>query len=326
MVPEFDDAVFAMQPGQISDLVKSQFGYHIIKLVDKRPAVTKTLADVQKQLEDQIRMEKAQTEAQKSADEVAKQITAPADLDKVARARGLQVGDSGLFARDEPLAGLGFAPNVAAEAFTMQQDKVSGELRTNQGFAFIALTEVKPPAMPKLDEVKDKVRDDVVRVKALDVAKAKAATMAQAAKGNFAAAAKSAGVEVKSTDFIARGTALPDVGVSPAVDAAVFSLKPGDTTQPITTDTAIVIARVKERQDTERRQPHRRGRYAPPAARRSEARRVLLRLHDEGETEAEDRVQRERDPDSAGIMKDMEVMKEMKCYFTTFIAFTSFTN
>jgi peptidyl-prolyl cis-trans isomerase D len=249
MVKEFDDVVFAMQVGQISDLVKTQFGYHIIKLVDKRPAATKTMAEVRPQLEDQLRTEKAQAEAQKTADAVAKEVTTPADLDKVATARGLKVGDSGLFARDEPLAGLGFAPNVAAEAFTMQQGKVSGELRTNQGFAFIALTEIKPPAMPTLDEVKDKVKDDVIRAKALDIAKAKAATMAQTAKSNFAAAAKSAGVEMKSTDFITRGTALPDVGVSPTVDAAVFGLKAGDTTAPITTDAAIVVAHVKERQD-----------------------------------------------------------------------------
>lgn len=132
----------------------------------------------------------------------------------------------------------------------MQPGKVSGELKTNQGFAFIALTEVQAPRVPKLDEVKAKVRDDVVRLKAVELAKTKASAMAQAAaKGNFAAAAKSAGVDVKTTDFVPRGTAWPDIGVNSAVDEAVFKLKAGETAGPIATDTAVVVAQVKERQD-----------------------------------------------------------------------------
>ena len=64
-----------------------------------------------------------------------------------------------------------------------------------------------------------------------------------------AAAAKAAGVEVKSTDLITRGAALPEIGVSGAVEDAVFALKAGETTGPISTENAVVVARVKERQD-----------------------------------------------------------------------------
>ena len=122
-------------------------------------------------------------------------------------------------------------------------------LRTNQGFAFIALTEIKPPYAPKLDEVKAKVREDVIKKKAVEVAKSKAAAMAQAGRTNFAAAAKATGVEVKSTELVTRGSPIPEVGVSSAVDDAVFALKSGDTTGPIETENAVVVARVKERQD-----------------------------------------------------------------------------
>jgi parvulin-like peptidyl-prolyl isomerase len=111
------------------------------------------------------------------------------------------------------------------------------------------VVEVKPSAIPTLDQVKDQVRDDVIRLKAVDVARARANTMARQARGNFAAAAKAAGVEVKTTELIARGAPLPEVGVNQAVEDAVFSLKAGETSGPIATDNAVVVARVKERQD-----------------------------------------------------------------------------
>jgi peptidyl-prolyl cis-trans isomerase D len=100
--------------------------------------------------------------------------------------------------------------------------------------------------------VKDKVREDLIKKKAIDAAQQKAAAMASAVKttpGDFAKAAKAAGVEVKSTELVARGSALPDIGQSDAVDAAAFALPPGAVSDPISTDNAIVIARVVERKD-----------------------------------------------------------------------------
>ena len=77
MVAEFDQAAFAMQPGQISDPVKTQYGYHIIKLVDKKPATTKTLAEVRQQLSDQLSYERAQAQAADLAHKLEREVSRP---------------------------------------------------------------------------------------------------------------------------------------------------------------------------------------------------------------------------------------------------------
>ena len=250
MVGDFDKVAFAMKPGEVSDPVKTEFGYHIIKLTEKRAASQRPLTEVQTQIADQIRWQRAQDEAQRTADDVGRQMKKPSDLDSVAKPRGLVVADSGMFARDEPIAGLGMAPAAAEQAFDLKDGEVSAPIRTPQGFAFITVTGKQDAYTPKLDEVKARVRDDVLKKKAGDVARERAAAIAtQMKSGDFNAVAKGAGLEVKTTDLIARGAAIPDAGVSTAVDAAAFALPAGGVSNAISTDAGAVVVKVLERKD-----------------------------------------------------------------------------
>jgi peptidyl-prolyl cis-trans isomerase D len=250
MVPEFDKAAFSLPVNQLSDLVKSTYGYHIIKVVDRKPASTKTLAEVRSQIEDQLKYEQAQTAASKLADQVAGELKKPSDFDSVARAHGLQGGESGLFLQDEPIAGIGMAPAVGQDAFQLKEGEVSDPLRTPQGYAFITVTGKQAPYVPKLDEVKAKVRDDVLKQKAVDAARAKAASVLAALKsGDFEKAAKSAGLEAKTTELIARGAPIGDAGVSPALEEAAFGLPAGAVSDPVVTENGAAIVKVLERKD-----------------------------------------------------------------------------
>ena len=251
MVPEFDQAVFAMQPGAISDLVKTQYGYHIIKLVDKKNATTRALAEVRQQLTDQLAFQRAQAQAADLAQNLEKQIKTPADLDKVAKAQGLTVQESGFFARDEPILGLGPSPEAANKAFEIKVNDVSGALRASRGFVFETLVARQDPREAKFEEVKDRAREEVVKQKARDLSRQKAAEIAARLKTapDFEKAAKAAGVEAKTTDLIAQDAPIPDLGVAPAVEDAAFKLAVGAVSDPIATDNGTAVIKVIEKKE-----------------------------------------------------------------------------
>jgi peptidyl-prolyl cis-trans isomerase D len=251
MVPEFDQVAFTLQPGQISDLVKTQFGYHIIKVVDKKAASTKTLADVRQQITDQLAYERAQAEAADLAQKLQKEISKPSDLDVVAKRQGLSVQESGFFARDEPILGLGPSPEASGKAFDMNTGEVAGPLRTSRGFAFETLVAKQDPYVPKIDEVKDRVKDEVIKTKARELSQRKAAEIAAKLRTapDFEKAAKAAGVDVKTTDLIARDAPIPDLGAAAAVEDAAFKLPVGGVSEPIATDNGTAVIKVLDKQE-----------------------------------------------------------------------------
>src|SRR5262245_876860 len=251
MVPEFEQAAFGTKAGEISDLVKTSFGYHIIKLVDHRQATTKPLADVRTEIEDQLKWQKAQQEAEKVAKSLEASMKTPADLDRIAKERNYHVQDTGLLLREDPIDGLGPAPEVSTQAFQIADNAVSPALRVSRGWVYVTVIQKQPPYVPQLAEVQTQVRDDLVRERSAEIAKAKAGVIATQLKSapDFAAAVKKAGLEVKTSDLITRGSAIPEVGVSAEIDKVAFSLPKSGISDPIGAPQGTAIVRVVDKED-----------------------------------------------------------------------------
>ena len=249
MVAEFEQAAFGMKAGEISNLVKTAFGFHIIKVVDNQPDQTRPIVEVHAELEDQLKWQKAQAEAERIAKSLEATTKTPADLDKVAKERNLAVVETSLIASDEPIQGVGAQPELSGRVFGMKEGEVTPAMRVATGWVFATVTGRQDSYVPQLAEVKAKVADDVRQEKAAEMAKQRATAIATDLKNakDFAAAVKRAGLEVKTTELVARGTAIPDLGISEAVDAAAFALPQGGVSDAITTPTGTAVIRVVEK-------------------------------------------------------------------------------
>ena len=251
MVPEFETAAFALEERAISDLVQSQFGFHIIQVVDKQETETRSLDEVRAQIEDTLAWQRTDQQVTNRQREMAARITGPGDLEEAATAFGLTVQSTGFFAREDPIPGLGTAPSVAIGVFQFSESEVSGALSSPRGPVFARVTAREDPRVPALDEIRDRVREDAIRTRAVELSRERAASIAEtlAEADDFAGAAEAQGLEAAETDLIARESVLPTIGPSPAVDRVAFGLPAGAVSEPITTAEGTVIVRVDERDD-----------------------------------------------------------------------------
>ena len=142
-------------------------------------------------------MERAQDEAVDLAELLATQVKAPADSETAAKANGLTVLESEPFAPGEPITGLGAAPEVSARVFAMNEGEVSDVLPTPRGFVLATLAGREDAYVPKLEEVKERVRDTLIKQKAAEASEKRAIGLAAKLKSaaDFDAAAKASGFQ-----------------------------------------------------------------------------------------------------------------------------------
>jgi len=246
-VPEFESAAFSLPKGAISDLVKTQYGFHIIQVIDRQTARTQTFDEVKPGIEAQLRQEKAEQLGQTLSTQIAEEIRRGGriPLDELAKKFGLTTGEAKLVEANQPLPELGNSPEVLDAIFRLRVGDLSTPLRTERGYVVVSIKEIQPTHPATLAEVRDRVLADYRQGKALDLAKTRAEELAKRVKSgeNLNAAAKALGFETKASDLFSRTGSVPDVGNAKQLSAA-FSLSVNQAGDPLAIGSNWVVYRV----------------------------------------------------------------------------------
>jgi peptidyl-prolyl cis-trans isomerase D len=244
-VKEFEDTAFAMKPGQVSNLVKTVYGIHIIKLEDKQIAHLQSFDEVKGSIVAELEKQKTADAQEKLADDLLSRLRLkPEAFDEAVRKAGLEPKVSPLFRYGQAVADLGSGDTFENLAFQLHKGEVGAPISVPKGQAIIQLEDIVPEHVPTLEEVRARVEEDYRAEQSKVLAADKARQfVAQVKTGDFAKIAKADGLTAKESKDFTQQDSIEGLGSASQLSSA-FTLPVGQISDVIFLGGKSVVFRV----------------------------------------------------------------------------------
>ncbi len=228
MVKPFEDAAFSLSVGEVSDLVRTAFGYHILRLDDKIAGEVKPLIEVQPEIIETIRAEKTRAATLTFVDDLMITIEeTPDQFTAVASQHELSVVTTPFVSPTGRVATVEDAPELLQRAFTLV-DQAVGTIEGTSGTHYIfQVAEIQPPTVPEFAVIKERVFSDLQQQKSAEMASKTADEWASKAQAGTPLQELAAPLQVKiaETGLFKRRDPIPQLGRSQAFSETAFGLQ-----------------------------------------------------------------------------------------------------
>jgi peptidyl-prolyl cis-trans isomerase D len=255
MVKNFEDAVFTLKPNEISNVVSTEYGFHIIQVLEKQPAHLQTLDEVKPAITAALKNQTVFDRMQELADKARAELRkAPQNAQQIANQLNLEFVSVPAYAPGSAIVQLGGNdPQVGAAVQALKPGEVSEVLQAGNKLAVAVVTGIRPSHPAELAEVEDQVRRSYLQGEGTRIVTEKSAKAAELLKqngGDLNAAAKAVGGEVKSTDFFSRSGAAEGIG-SATILTSVFDKPVGTVFGPIPATNLTIVGKIAGREDAD---------------------------------------------------------------------------
>jgi peptidyl-prolyl cis-trans isomerase D len=247
--PEMEKAAFSLQPGQISDVIKSTFGFHILKVLQHEQAHQKNLAEVQTEILAKVKAEKAERAQQQVLDQLDAALRKnPKSLEPVATSLKMGMLSDNAHQRGGALPLLGASQAADDAIFALKPGEMTGVVSVGEQKAIFQLEQILPPRLPELDEVRDKVEKDfkVAEADTLLTTRSQEFATRLKAVGDLTKAAKEKKYEVKSSAEIPVTGQIEGFGGGSGFPEQAFKMKPGEFAGPVNSGRSTMFYQVTE--------------------------------------------------------------------------------
>ncbi|MBF0238722.1 MAG: SurA N-terminal domain-containing protein [SAR324 cluster bacterium] len=227
MVPEFEKAAFALNPGEVSPLVESPFGYHLIQVDEKRPEIIASLDDVKDEIADLLKSKRAEKLLDRALENLETRMTTLKELDEIAKEFQQTIVTTEWFSEDTVIPGLGSAkPLVSTLRHKSADDLGTWKRNPVVGHVVYKLVELKEPEIRPLAEVKVAVEEKIRNAKAEQQAWDKAQeSLTQLREGtSLEDIAQRYSFKIESVSLNIKSNNLPGVGSNTEFKKTAFDL------------------------------------------------------------------------------------------------------